>query len=241
MKTASLLATVIVALAAAGAAYAEKQTVADGDAETKALMPPPPEIMFKLMDEPKYEPLFEDDLSNAIFAEGGWVVEDGVLTAKGKGDIWTKARYGNFILALEFKCAEKTNSGVFIRCGALDEWLHTCIEVQILQNNDDYDNPKHHCGGIFDCLEPVTQMVREPGEWNKYIIVAKDNILWVFLNNELVTYMDLDKWTEPHKNPDGTRNKFKNAYKDMPREGHIGLQYHGQDVWFRNIRLEPLD
>ena len=45
----------------------------------------------------------------------------------------------------------------------------------------------------------------------------------------------------PHKNPDGTPNKFKNAYKDMPLEGFIGLQYHGQPIAFRNLRIKPLD
>jgi hypothetical protein len=52
--------------------------------------------------------------------------------------------------------------------------------------------------------------------------------------------MDLDQWTEAHKNPDGTPNKFDNAYKDMAREGCIGLQYHGQPISFRNLKVKPL-
>lgn len=194
-----------------------------------------------MMDKDAFEPLFKDDLSNAIMEEGGWAFEDGVLSAKGTGDIWTKERYGDFLLTLEFKCAPDTNSGVFIRCGDLDDWLHTTIEVQILQNNEDYDNPKWHCGAIFDCLAPMAQAVREPGEWNLYMIVARDNHIWVFLNQELIIGMDLDQWTEAHKNPDGTRNKFRNALKDMPREGHIGLQYHGQPIQFRNMLVQPID
>jgi len=163
------------------------------------------------------------------------------LTAKGKGDIWTKERYGDFILSLEFRCEADTNSGIFFRCGGLEDWLHTSIEAQILQNNDDYENPRHHCGGIFDCLAPQKQMVKAPGEWNKYVIIAREHEIWLFLNNDLTAYMNLNLWTEPHKNPDGTPNKFNNAYKDMPREGHIGLQYHGTPIWFRNIRFERLE
>jgi hypothetical protein len=53
--------------------------------------------------------------------------------------------------------------------------------------------------------------------------------------------MDLNKWTEPGKNPDGTDNKFRYAYKDMPRVGFIGLQYHGNPVWFRNVKIKSLD
>jgi hypothetical protein len=52
--------------------------------------------------------------------------------------------------------------------------------------------------------------------------------------------MDLNRWTTPHMNPDGTPNKFETAYKDMPRVGHIGLQDHGHKCWFRNIKIKPL-
>ena len=222
---------------------AEEESGETQDTAVNALpfLPPPQDIMFKMLDQEAFKPLFAPDLSNAILEESGWAFEEGELVARGKGDIWTKTRYKDFILALEFKCEPDTNSGVFLRCGDLEDWLHTTIEVQILQNNEEYENPKWHCGGIFDCLEPMKQMVREPGEWNAYLIIARDNLLWVLLNQELVISMDLDRWTEPHKNPDGTRNKFRNALKDMPRVGHIGLQYHGQAIRFRNLMIQPLD
>ena len=50
--------------------------------------------------------------------------------------------------------------------------------------------------------------------------------------------MNLDDWTEPHLNPDGTKNKFRTAYQDMPRSGHIGFQDHGKPIEYRNIRIE---
>ena len=58
--------------------------------------------------------------------------------------------------------------------------------------------------------------------------------------------MDLDFWTEAHKNPGppiaaGTRNKFNIAYKDMAREGHIGFQYHGNMIWLRNLKIKSFD
>ena len=72
-------------------------------------------------------------------------------------------------------------------------------------------------------------------------IIAKANKINVVMNGEQIIDMDLDLWTEPHKNPDGTKNKFKTAYKDMPRVGHIGFQDHGDPVWYRNIRIQPLN
>ena len=47
-------------------------------------------------------------------------------------------------------------------------------------------------------------------------------------------------WDEAGKNPDGTRNKFKKPLLDFPKIGHIGLQDHGQPVWFRNVRIRPV-
>ena len=72
-------------------------------------------------------------------------------------------------------------------------------------------------------------------------ITAEANKIYVVMNGEEIIDMDLDLWTEPHKNPDGTPNKFNTAYRDMPRVGHIGFQEHGDPVWYRNIKIKPLN
>ena len=60
------------------------------------------------------------------------------------------------------------------------------------------------------------------------------------MNGQRVQDLNLDDWKTPEKNPDGSKNKFKTALKDLPRTGHIGFQDHGHDVWYRNIRLKKL-
>ena len=82
--------------------------------------------------------------------------------------------------------------------------------------------------------------------WNHYVITCLDNMIYVNLNGEEIINMDLDLWTEAGKNPAppiaaGTRNKFRYAYKDMAREGHIGFQYHGNPVWFKNLKIKSFD
>jgi hypothetical protein len=52
--------------------------------------------------------------------------------------------------------------------------------------------------------------------------------------------MNLDDWPEAHKNPDGTKNKFNIAYKDMARVGVFGFQDHGKPVWYRKIKVKKL-
>jgi hypothetical protein len=185
--------------------------------------------------------LLAKDLSNCLYKPGSWAMEDGVLALKGGGYIWTKEKFGDFILDLEFKVDKGGNSGIFIRTGDIADPVQTAIEVQILDyKGKDPARSKGACGAIYDCLAPSKNAVKKPGEWNHYTITCKANKIYVVLNGEQIIDMDLNLWTEAHKNPDGTPNKFNTAYKDMPRVGHIGFQDHGDPVWYRNIKIKTL-
>jgi len=187
-----------------------------------------------------WQNLLVEDLSNCLYSPGSWLLEDDVLTRKGGGDIWTKKKFGDFILDLEFKVAKGSNSGVMLRTANIEgEWWQSGIEVQI---HDTTDGTRHGvCGAIYDCLSPTKNMLKETGQWNHCTIACKANKIYVVLNGEQIIDMDLNLWTEANKNLDGTPNKFNTAYKDMPRVGHIGFQDHGDPVWFRNIKIKPLD
>jgi sugar phosphate isomerase/epimerase len=183
-------------------------------------------------------PLFTEDLSNADFKPGSWVWENHVLVAKGGGDIWTKENYQDFAVMLEFRTAKDSNSGVFLRCTDPVNWLQSCMEIQILQGTE--QDTKHNTGALYDCLAPKKDIPIHAGEWYRYVITAKGNIITVSLNGEEILKADLSKWTAPHLNPDGTKNKFDHAYKDMISSGRIGLQYHGSPIEFRNLFVERL-
>jgi hypothetical protein len=166
----------------------------------------------------------------------GWVVEDGVLVRKDKaGYVWTTDRFGDFVLDLEFKT--EGNSGIFIRTDDIRDPVQTGIEIQVYTPAK---NPsKGSCGAVYNCVAPSKEMSRK-GEWNHITITALDNKLTVAMNGEQIVDMDLNRWTEPNKNPDGTKNKFRTALKDFKREGHIGFQDHGAAVAYRNVRIKPL-
>ena len=172
--------------------------------------------------------------------EGGWLVEDGVLTWQKKcGYIWTEKRYGDFTLDLDFKVAPACNSGVFFRTANLRSVVYTGIEMQVADSFGKRPT-KGSCGAVYDCLAPTKTTVKKAGEWNHLTITCKDNKIAIVMNGEQIIDMDLDQWTEAHKNPDGSKNKFPTAYKDMARDGHIGFQDHGRAVWYRNVRIKEL-
>jgi len=190
---------------------------------------------------PVWRDLFNGkDLTGWNAKPGSWVVENGALARRGGGDIWTKERFGDFVLDLEFKVAQGANSGVFIRTANTGDCVQTGIEVQVLDSFGKAQPSKHDCGAIYDCLAPMRNPVKAPGEWNRMIIKCRASRIRVTLNDEPIIFMNLDQWTEPGRNPDGSPNKFRTAYRDMAREGHIGFQDHGSPVWYRNVRIMDL-
>jgi len=192
---------------------------------------------------PAPQPLFARDLSNADMQPGAWAFNAaGVLaptraaTAKANGDLWTKESYGDFVVSLEFRTQENSNSGVFLRTTDIVHWLQNSIEIQIRQGDE--EKPVHLVGAVFDVAAPARQVAITPGEWYRYVITAKGNLITVVLNGEQVNKVNLDEWKQAGLNPDGTANKFKTAYKDMPRAGRIGLQDHNSPIEFRNLFIE---
>ncbi len=166
----------------------------------------------------------------------GWKIEDGALVRKDRaGDIWTKQRFDDFVLCIEFKT--EANSGIFIRTDNPRDCVQTGIEIQVLPPRAP---SKHSCGAVYDLLAPSKEASKAEG-WNQAVIKAVDNRLGVRINGQKVVDMDLNQWTEAGKNPDGSRNKFRRALAEFKREGHIGLQDHGGNVAYRNIRIRAIE
>ena len=147
--------------------------------------------------------------------------------------------WSDFVLSLDFKIAKDCNSGVFVRTSPLTprpgkDVGFNGIEVQIL---DSRTAGYHDTGAFYDLLKPTRNAMKPVGEWNHMVITCKKNLLGVEVNGEKVNQMDLDEWTRPNQRPDGTPHKFDFALKNHPRQGYIGLQDHGRDCWFKNIKL----
>ena len=199
-------------------------------------------------DSSSWDDLFASDLSNAAYSDTVWTFEDGVLTAAHDQNIWTEQMYDNFILDLEFKNADNTNSGVIVYCNDRDNWIPNSVEIQIA---DDYSDQwseapgTWQCGAIFGHLAPTHSAVKPPGEWNRYTITCKDQMIWVMLNGDMVTEMDMSLWTSGTQNPDGSEipSWLSTPFAQLPTKGYIGLQGKHADasIWFRNLKIKVID
>ncbi|MDZ4686751.1 MAG: DUF1080 domain-containing protein [Planctomycetaceae bacterium] len=148
----------------------------------------------------------------------------------------------NFELLLDFKITPKCNSGVFIRTFPLTPRPGKDIGFNGLEIavDDTTTAGFHDTGALYDLVLPKKNAMKPAGQWNQMRVLCDRNLIHIEVNGDEVTRMDLDQWPTPNKRPDGTDHKFDVAYKDHPRQGYIGLQDHGSDVYFRNIKLRRL-
>ena len=195
-----------------------------------------------------WEPLFAPDLSNAEFPAGVWTVSNGEITASQDKLIMTKKEYENFVLDLEFKNGPAANSGVFVYLTDPAGWVRNSVEIQITDDESEKwakANPTWKCGAIFGRLAPCESAVKPAGEWNRYTIICKGPRIDVILNGEHVNSMDMLKWDSATHNPDGTKKPgwLSKPLNNHPTKGRIGFQgkHGGAPIWFRNLKIKPLD
>lgn len=175
----------------------------------------------------------------------GWAFEDGALARTDSGDggdIVTRETYGDFELALEWKVEPCGNSGIFYRGAEGAEYVwNTAPEMQVLDNtcHPDAATPAHTAGAVYALYAPTEDVTRPAGEWNEVRIVADGAHVEHWLNGVKIAEYEQgsDDW-----NARVAASKFaEEPGFGTHREGVIGLQDHGDLVWYRNIRIRPLN
>ncbi|MFI5133619.1 MAG: DUF1080 domain-containing protein [Chitinophagales bacterium] len=178
-----------------------------------------------------------------------WKVTDSALhldpSVKGGGDISSDEEFENFDLKLEWKISKNGNSGIMFYVhedSAKYHWpWETGPEMQVLDNIGAEDNKKedHLAGTLYDLLgKAENSKPKIVGEWNQAEIKCINGKLDLYLNgiNIVSTVLWDDYWKAMV-----TSSKFRT----MPgfgtyKKGHISLQDHGNEVWFRNIKIRRL-
>ena len=180
-----------------------------------------------------------------------WTIEDGAMAfvpgEEGGKNIITKDVFTDFELSLEWKISEGGNSGIFwsvFEDTKFREAYQTGPEIQVLDNERHPDakaNPKfHQAGALYDMVQPEQDVCKPAGEWNLCVLKVnhKTNQGSVTLNGtEIVTFpVHGEAWDSMV-----AKSKFKGWEGfGMHHTGHIGLQDHGDKVWFRNIKIRKL-
>ncbi|UYZ63906.1 3-keto-disaccharide hydrolase [Hymenobacter weizhouensis] len=181
-------------------------------------------------------------------AGSAWSVVDGTLqlnpaVAEGRGDLVTDGEYENFELTLEWKIAEGGNSGIIFGVHedpAFPATYETGVEMQILDDKNAEDNKKasHLAGSLYDMRAPSKNVAKPAGAWNLVKLRKQNGHLTFWLNTVKIVdiQMGSDEWKAMLND-----SKFK-TWKNFAAysKGHIALQDHGNQVSFRNIKIEQL-
>ena len=174
---------------------------------------------------------------------GAIAERSGGLPPVAGGDLMTETTFGDFELTWEWKVAPGANSGVKYNVSeAMSKELagHAALgfEYQILDDDrhPDAQMASHRAGALYE-LVPANERKRlKPvGEWNQSRVIFRGNHGEHWLNGERIVEFDLGT-------PVMDSLLKASKYRTIPgfgdrRRGHIVLQDHGDEVFFRNIKV----
>jgi hypothetical protein len=198
---------------------------------------------------------FHSDQTPGNPIPAGWMAEGGALrktAGRGTperpgGDLITVDQFGSFELAIEWKISKGGNSGIkYLVSESLPPTGRGAIsfEYQVL---DDENHPdakmgiagNRTSGALYDLIPPGSaKKVRPVGEFNQTRIIVRGDKIEHWLNGAKV--VEFDRSSEEYRKH-LAESKFKTTKGfGEARRGHILLQDHGDEVWYRNIKIREL-
>jgi hypothetical protein len=187
-----------------------------------------------------------------------WVVQDGAIrkiaqrdVGRGPdgqplrgGDLISQDTFGDFELTWEWKVTPGGNSGLKYNVSEEFSLAHAAnhaalgFEYQILDDvrHEDGALPSHRAGALYDLVAPSERKrLRPVGEWNHAAVVFHGTRGEHWLNGEKVVEFELGT-------PQMDSLLAASKYRAIPgfamrRRGHVVLQDHGDEVYFRNIKV----
>ncbi|MGE5801096.1 MAG: DUF1080 domain-containing protein [Gemmatimonadota bacterium] len=175
------------------------------------------------------------------------------------GDLMTVDSFADFELSFEWKVTPGANSGVKYNvseamslaqggAGTQGGPTHSALgfEYQILDDDRHEDGKlaSHRSAALYDLIAPnartldAAPLLRPVGQWNRSMVVVRGNHGEHWLNGQKVVEFEL-----------GTARMDSllaaSKYQTIPgfgakRRGHIVLQDHGDEVYYRNLKVREL-
>jgi hypothetical protein len=182
-------------------------------------------------------------------ATNSWTVKDGIFYCKGsvtdksdkRADMITDKQYENFDFSIDWKISPKGNSGILYM--VTEEFKAAYLSGPEYQIIDDKNFPEKledwQKTGANYAMDPAPTAAPKPvGQWNTTRIVVNKGHVQHWLNGKklLDFQMGTDEWK---------KKKMEGKWKDAPsyglsKKGHIALQDHGSEAWFKNIKIKEL-
>lgn len=188
----------------------------------------------------------------------GWEIVDGTLHcigtgtgeagAENGGDIIYNKKFKNFNLKVEWKISKGGNSGIFYLGQEVPGWpiYKTAPEMQVLDNINHIDanlgkNGNRQAGSLYDLLPAKPQNAKPIGEWNSVEIIVYKGTVVHKQNGE--TVLEYHLWTDDWKKlvKDSKFPELNPNWADVAKEGFIAFQDHGDNVWYRNVKIKELE
>lgn len=190
--------------------------------------------------------------NNRAFDASGWLIENGDLglrpekSSKKYCDIITKDQYSDFELKADFKLTKGANSGIKYLFTKYEKGGMLGFEYQVLDDDAHPDaklgnNGNRKTASFYDMIsaDPWKKKSKPIGEWNSARIVCKGKHIEHWLNGKKVLEFENGS---PAFMEALNQSKFKSTVPvfGSMSQGHIMLQYHQSEVWFRNIKIRVL-
>lgn len=152
-------------------------------------------------------------------------------------------QFGDFRFKCDVKMPESCNSGIFFRVADPADPVNTGFEAQVATGSG---TSVHDFGAIYDLVPTTKNASKGAGQWDSVEITCKGAEISVKVNGELVSELNAEDFDQPGERAIAGDHKFKlngekRAVKDFARAGYLGFQDHGHPVWYKNVKLLPLN
>jgi hypothetical protein len=157
----------------------------------------------------------------------------------------TKVRARRFEAMVAGELSNPVSDRTRLAADATAQEYSIAFEMQLLDDDrhpDAKNGPRFRTGALYGMLPPLTTAAKQPGEWNTGRLIVKGTHVEHWINGVKVLDSSLtdDGVREGATKRWGEYPEVLKLFTDPKPSGLISLQHHGDQVWFRNVKIRKL-